>query len=163
MRTYDFAPLWRNSVGFDRLFDVINNMQALGAQEHDNYPPYDILRTGEDTYRIQLAIAGFAPDDITITAQQNLLVVAGRKAEAEGVQYLYQGISARAFQRQFSLEDHVEVAGATFVNGLLQIDLVRRIPEAMKPRRINIATEAAPQRAKPKVVEATQPTQATAS
>jgi molecular chaperone IbpA len=157
MRTYDFAPLWRNSIGFDRLFDVINNTQALEAQEHDNYPPYDILRTGEDAYRIQLAVAGFAPEDIAITAQQNLLVVAGRKAEAKELQYLYQGISSRAFQRQFSLEDHVEVEGATFENGLLQIDLVRRIPEAMKPRRINISTGEPPKRTKPKVVEASAP------
>jgi molecular chaperone IbpA len=154
MRTYDFAPLWRTSVGFDRLFEAINNMQMLEGQDN-NYPPYDILRTGEDTYRIQLALAGFSPDDITITAQQNLLAIAGRKAESSEHQYLYQGISARAFQRQFNLEDHVEVEGASYQNGLLQIDLVRRVPEAMKPRRIDISAPAAPKREKPKVVEAT--------
>jgi molecular chaperone IbpA len=142
MRTYDFAPLWRSSVGFDRLFDLINNTQMLEGQ--DNYPPYDILRTGDDTYRISLAVAGFSPDDVTVTAQQNLLTVAGRKSETKTErpdhQYLYQGISARAFQRQFSLEDHVEVESASFENGLLQIELVRRIPEAMKPRRVEIRT-----------------------
>jgi molecular chaperone IbpA len=154
MRTYDFAPLWRTSVGFDRLFEAINNMHLLEGQDN-NYPPYDILRTGDDTYRIQLALAGFSPDDVTITAQQNLLTVAGRKAENAEHQYLYQGISARAFQRQFNLEDHVEVEGASYQNGLLQIDLVRRVPEAMKPRRIDISGAAPPKREKPKVVEAT--------
>jgi molecular chaperone IbpA len=152
MRTYDFAPLWRTSIGFDRLFDVINNNLNLEAQ--DNYPPYDILRTGEETYRIQVAVAGFASDDITITAQQNLLVIAGRKSESTQHQYLYQGISARAFERQFSLEDHVEVEGASFENGLLQIDLVRRVPEAMKPRRIAIGTQPVAKKDKLKTVEA---------
>jgi molecular chaperone IbpA len=141
MRTYDFAPLWRSSVGFDRLFDLINDTQRLEAQ--DNYPPYDIVRTGDDTYRISLALAGFAPDEITITAQQNKLTVAGRKAErapsSEPHEYLYQGISARPFERQFNLEDHVEVEHASFENGLLEIALARKVPEAMKPRRIEIA------------------------
>jgi len=141
MRTYDFAPLWRSSVGFDRLFDLINDTQRLEGQ--DNYPPYDIVRTDENTYRISLALAGFSPDEITITAQQNKLTVAGSKAEPKGVskpqpEYLHQGISARAFERHFNLEDHVEVEGASFENGLLQIELARKIPEAMKPRRIEI-------------------------
>jgi molecular chaperone IbpA len=148
MRTYDFAPLWRSSIGFDRLFDLINDAQRLDAQE--NYPPYDIVRTGEDTYRISLALAGFSPDQITITAQQNRLTIAGQKPETgveggDGQEYLYQGISARPFERRFNLEDHVEVERASFENGLLQIELVRTIPEAMKPRRIEIAGE---QRAK---------------
>jgi molecular chaperone IbpA len=146
MRTYDFAPLWRSSIGFDRLFDLLNDTQRLESQ--DNYPPYDIVRTGEETYRISLALAGFSPDDITVTAQQNMLTVAGRRPEQAaqksglkaGHEYLYQGIAAREFERQFSLEDHVEVENASFENGLLQIDLVRRIPEAMKPRRIEIGT-----------------------
>jgi molecular chaperone IbpA len=142
MRTYDFAPLWRSSVGFDRLFDLINDTQRLDAQE--NYPPYDIVRTGEDSYRISLALAGFSPDQIAITAQQNRLTIAGQRPEhgADGGnahEYLYQGISARPFERQFNLEDHVEVERASFENGLLQIDLVRKVPEAMKPRRIEIA------------------------
>lgn len=142
MRTYDFAPLWRSSVGFDRLFDLLNDTQRLETQ--DNYPPYDIVRTGEETYRISLALAGFSPEDITVTLQQNMLTVAGRKTEPatpkSGHEYLYQGIAAREFERQFSLEDHVEVENASFENGLLQIHLVRRIPEAMKPRRIEIGT-----------------------
>jgi len=143
MRTYDFAPLWRSSVGFDRLFDLINDTQRLDAQ--DNYPPYDIVRTGDDTYRISLALAGFSPDEISITAQQNKLTVQGSKAEHQSRpehEYLYQGISARPFERQFNLEDHVEVDRASFENGLLQIDLARKIPEAMKPRRIDIGTSA---------------------
>jgi molecular chaperone IbpA len=150
MRTYDFAPLWRSSVGFDRLFDLINDTQRLDSQ--DTYPPYDIVRTGEDTYRISLALAGFSPEEIAITAQQNKLTIAGRKADQEsearaGHQYLYQGISARAFERQFSLEDHVEVDQASFENGLLQIELARRIPEAMKPRRIEIGAGASARKA----------------
>lgn len=140
MRNYDFAPLWRSSIGFDRMFDLINNTQLLEGP--DNYPPYDIARTGEDTYRISLAVAGFSPNDITVTAQQNLLTVTGRKtdekAETAAKDYLYRGISARAFDRKFSLEDHVEVERANYENGLLQIDLIRKIPEAMKPRRIEI-------------------------
>ena len=142
MRTYDFAPLWRSSVGFDRLFDLLNDTQRLETQ--DNYPPYDIMRTGDETYRISLALAGFAPEDITVTLQQNTLTVAGRKSEAatqkSGHEYLYQGIAAREFERQFSLEDHIEVESASLENGLLQIHLVRRIPAAMKPRRIEIGT-----------------------
>ena len=110
MRTYDFAPLWRSSVGFDRLFDLINDTQRLDAQ--DNYPPYDIVRIGENAYRISVALAGFSPDEISITAQQNRLTVAGSKAEHKAGrtpehEYLHQGISARPFERQFNLEDHV--------------------------------------------------------
>ena len=145
MRTYDFAPLWRSSIGFDRLFDLINDTQRLDSQ--DNYPPYDIVRTGEDSYRISLAVAGFSPEEIAITAQQNKLTIAGRKADREPETrpdhaFLYQGISARPFERQFNLEDHVEVERASFDNGLLQIELVRKIPEAMKPRRIEIGPAA---------------------
>jgi molecular chaperone IbpA len=140
MRTFDFAPLWRSTIGFDRLFNLINETQVL---ESDSYPPYDVLRTGEDSYRINLAVAGFAPDEITITAQQNRLTIAGRKSDApvkSAHEVLYHGISARPFTRQFSLDDHVEVQGAAYENGLLQVDLVRRIPEAMKPRKIAIST-----------------------
>jgi molecular chaperone IbpA len=140
MRTFDFAPLWRSTIGFDRLFDLINETQRLDVQ--DNYPPYDVIRTGEDSYRIALAVAGFAPEDITITAQQNKLTIAGRKPEAVSTtpnqEVLYRGISARPFERNFNLDDHVEVQGASFENGLLQVDLLRRIPEAMKPRKIQI-------------------------
>jgi molecular chaperone IbpA len=135
MRTYDFSPLWRSTVGFDRLFDQINNTQLHDNQ--DGYPPYDIVRTGEESFRIAVALAGFTPNDIVITAQQNLLTVAGRRADPEQ-EYVYQGISARPFERRFSLADHVEVQRASFEDGLLQIDLVRRLPEALKPRRIDI-------------------------
>jgi molecular chaperone IbpA len=138
MRTFDFAPLWRSTIGFDRLFDLINETQRLEA---DNYPPYDVLRTGEDSYRINLAVAGFSPDEITITAHQNKLTIAGRKTEAASKadqEMLYHGISARPFERSFNLDNHVEVQSASFEHGLLQVDLVRRVPEAMKPRRIAI-------------------------
>ena len=143
MRTYDFAPLWRSTVGFDRLFELLNSTQQF-VEGQDNYPPYDIVRTGDETYRISLAVAGFSPDDITVTAQQNLLTVAGRKSQPKQPDhaYLYQGISAREFERRFSLEDHVEVESASFENGLLLINLVRRIPEAMKPRRIPLGAAA---------------------
>jgi molecular chaperone IbpA len=139
MRTYDFSPLWRSTVGFDRLFDLINN-EIPDVQ--DTYPPYDIVRTGEESYRITLALAGFTPEHVTVTAQQNRLTVTGTKRESgnDKQDYIYQSIAARPFERNFSLADHVEVEGATFDNGLLHIDLVRRVPEAMKPRRIEIGT-----------------------
>jgi molecular chaperone IbpA len=138
MRTFDFTPLWRSTIGFDRLFDLINETDRV---EVDNYPPYDVMRTGEDSYRISLAVAGFSPDEIIITAQQNKLTIGGRKMEPAAKsdhEVLYRGISARPFERQFSLDDYVEVQGATFENGLLQVDLVRRVPETMKPRKIAI-------------------------
>lgn len=136
MRTYDFAPLWRSTIGFDRLFDLLDETQR-GSE--DNYPPYNIERLGEDRYQISLALAGFSPDEMTVTAEQNVLTVEGRKAEKDQHEYLYQGISARPFKRQFNLADHVQVRGATFENGLLRIELYREIPEAMKPRRIEIS------------------------
>lgn len=138
MRTYDLTPLWRSTVGFDRLFDLIDN-PVRWSGEH-NYPPYDIERTGEDHYRISLAVAGFTPDDITITAEQSTLTVEGRKVENREHEYLYQGISARPFRRVFNLADCVEVKGASFESGLLKIELVREVPEAMKPRKIAIGT-----------------------
>ena len=135
MRTYDFAPLWRSTIGFDRLFDLLDETQR-GVE--DNYPPYNIERLAEDRYQISLALAGFSPDEITITAEQNVLTVEGRKAEKDQHEYLYQGISARPFKRQFNLADHVQVKNAAFDNGLLRIELFRELPEAMKPRRIPI-------------------------
>ena len=135
MRTYDFAPLWRSTIGFDRLFDLLDETQR-GVE--DNYPPYNIERLAEDRYQISLALAGFSPDEITITAEQNVLTLEGRKAEKDQHEYLYQGISARPFKRQFNLADHVQVKSATFDNGLLRIELFRELPEAMKPRRIPI-------------------------
>lgn len=138
MRTYDLTPLWRSTVGFDRLLNLIENPMRWAGEE--NYPPYDIERTGEDHYQISLAVAGFTPDDITITAQQNMLMVEGRKVEKGEHEYLYQGISARPFRRVFNLADYVQVKGASFENGLLKIDLMREVPEAMKPRKIAIGT-----------------------
>ena len=135
MRTYDFAPLWRSTIGFDRLFDLLDETQRA---TEDNYPPYNIERLGEDRYQISIALAGFGPDEIAITAEQNVLTVEGRKADKEQHEYIYQGISARPFKRQFNLADYVQVKSASFDNGLLRIELVREIPEAMKPRRIAI-------------------------
>ncbi|MBR0801854.1 Hsp20 family protein [Bradyrhizobium jicamae] len=135
MRTYDYAPLWRSTIGFDRLFDLLDESQH---RSENNYPPYNIERLGEDRYQISLALAGFAPDEIAVTAEQNVLTVEGRKCDKDQREFLYQGISARPFKRQFSLADYVQVKTATFDNGLLRVQLVREIPEAMKPRRIAI-------------------------
>jgi len=141
MRTpYDFASLSRSSIGFERLFDLIN-ASAEGPEPEDRSLPYDITRTGEDNYRITLAIAGFSPADVSITAHQNLLTIAGSKPDKGVVQYIYRGISSQEFKRQFNLADYVEVNGASYDNGLLHIELVRRIPEAMKPRNIPISAQ----------------------
>lgn len=142
MRTvFDFSPYRRSTVGFDRLFDTLE-ATARGDAGGTNYPPYDIESTGDDSYRITLAVAGFAEDEIELTAQQNLLVVAGKKADAvandEDRRYLHRGIATRAFERRFQLADHVRVTGASLTNGLLAVDLVREVPEAMKPRKIAI-------------------------
>jgi molecular chaperone IbpA len=136
MRTFDPTPLWRSTVGFDRLFDLID--ESMRWTGEDNYPPYNIERTGEDRYHISLALAGFTPQEVTVTADQNVLTVEGRKAEKGEHQYLYQGISARPFRRVFNLADYVQVKGASFADGLLKIELVREVPEAMKPRQIAI-------------------------
>ncbi len=138
MRNFDPTPLWRSTIGFDRLFDLIDDTLRLTGE--DNYPPYNIERIGEDEYCISLALAGFSADEVTITAEQNVLTVEGKKAEKGEHQYLYQGISARPFRRIFNLADYVQVKGASFKDGLLKIDLMRELPEAMKPRRIEIAT-----------------------
>jgi molecular chaperone IbpA len=135
MRSYDFSPLWRSTIGFDRLFDLAESAQRAGE---DHYPPYNIERLGENRYQISLAVAGFSPEDILVTAEQNVVTIEGNRTEKSEREYLYRGISARAFKRQFSLADHVQVTSATFDNGLLKIELVREIPEAMKPRRIAI-------------------------
>lgn len=137
MRTnFDFAPYRRSTVGFDRLF----NLLEAGAREDDGYPPFDILKDGEDSYRITLAVAGFRPEDIEVVAQQNQLTVTGKRAEDNGKgDYLHRGIAARAFERRFQLADFVEAGNASFENGLLSIALKRVVPEAMKPRRIAIS------------------------
>lgn len=152
MRDFDLTPIWRSTVGFDRLVDLIDDSLRLAGE--DNYPPYNIARTGEDNYRISLALAGFTPEEITVTAEQNMLTVEGRKAEKVDREYLYQGISGRPFRRQFNLADYVEVKGALFEDGLLQVDLVRELPEAMKPRRI--AVKSGPSRGEPQQIEQMQ-------
>ena len=139
MRTYDFSPLWRSTIGFDRLFDLAETAQRAGE---DNYPPYNIERLAEDRYQITLAVAGFSPTEISVTAEQNVVTIEGNKGERNEREYIYRGISARPFKRQFNLADYVQVKSAAFDNGLLKIELVREIPEAMKPRRI--AIEGAP-------------------
>ena len=136
--TLDFAPLYRSSIGFDRMFDMLEN--ASRVQSADNWPPYDIVKTGEDDYQLTMAVAGFAQDELTITHEPNLLVVAGQKSSEDNGQYLHRGLTGRSFERRFELADHVKVAGASLVNGLLTLDLKREIPEAMKPRRIEIGT-----------------------
>jgi molecular chaperone IbpA len=128
------SPLWRSTVGFDRLLNRVND----AISDSDNYPLYDIERTGEDQYEISLALAGFTPEDVTITAEQSMLTVEGRKAEKVGRNYLYQGIPVRPFRRVFNLSEYIQVKDATFENGMLRIVLAREVPEAMKPRRIAI-------------------------
>jgi len=134
--TLDFAPLWRSTIGFDHMADLVDG--ALRQSNDDNYPPYNIERSGEDHYRISLAVAGFGANDITVTAERNALTVEGKKPEGNARVYLYQGIAARPFRRVFNLADYVQVKQASFQDGLLVIDLVREVPEAMKPRRIEI-------------------------
>jgi molecular chaperone IbpA len=136
---FDFAPFRRSTVGFDRLFDMLENSSVGQAQE--NYPPFDLIKLGDNDYRIELAVAGFKPDEIDITAQQNVLLVTGRKKEEsdeKGNNYIYRGIATRSFERRFALADHIQVRGADMKDGLLSIELVREIPEAMKPKKIDI-------------------------
>ena len=136
MRTFDFAPLYRSTVGFDRLFEMLDN----GARSE--YPPYNIEKGSENDYRISMAVAGFAPDEIDLTQHGANLLVIGQKKKAgqDQRQMLHQGIAFRSFKQTFSLADHVKVAGASLENGLLSIDLVREIPEELKPRRIDIVS-----------------------
>ncbi|NBC36135.1 Hsp20 family protein [Novosphingobium sp. FSY-8] len=140
MNRFDFTPYRRNTVGFDRLFDLLEN--ATRGQGGDNYPPFNIERRAEDAYRITLAVAGFKPADIDITAQQNLLVIQGRKGDegAPAGEFLHVGIAQRGFERRFELADFVRVEAANLEDGLLVIDLVREVPEAMKPKKIAIGS-----------------------
>ena len=152
MRQYDLSPLYRSTVGFDRLFTILDQMSGVDASAQ-TYPPYNIERTGENAYRISVAVAGFSEDDLSIETRETVLLIRGvRKADAAETpktEVLYQGIAARAFERRFQLADHVQVTGAALEHGLLHVDLVREIPEAQKPRQISIGTNP---RA-PKVVE----------
>jgi len=142
MGTIDFSPLFRSTVGFDRLPDLIDDV--MRRESVDNYPPYDIEKIGENSYRITMAVAGFAPEDITITAQPNLLVISGRKQDQDEVQYLHHGLAMRAFERRFNLDDYMEVKGASMEHGLLSLELAREVPEAMKPRTIQIGGTSQP-------------------
>ncbi len=138
MSRFDFTPYRRSTVGFDRVFDLLENQARLNAG--DNYPPFNISRRGEDNYRITLAIAGFRPQDIDITAQQNMLVVQGKKRDEadDGAELIHVGIANRGFERRFELADFVRVERADLADGLLIIDLVREVPDAMKPRKIAV-------------------------
>jgi molecular chaperone IbpA len=138
MRTFDLAPLYRSTVGFDRLFSMLD-----GFESAPGYPPYNIERTGENAYRISVAVAGFGENDISIEVKENTLTIKGdrQKDEKKTGEVLYQGIAARAFERVFQLADYVQVKGAALENGLLHVDLVREIPEAKKPRQIPIGNQ----------------------
>ena len=141
MRHIDFAPLYRSTVGFDRLFSMLDGVSQ--PENGQTYPPYNIERTGENAYRITMAVAGFGETELSIESRENVLTVKGEKGEQkdeEAYETLYRGIAGRAFERRFQLAEYVEVKGASLKNGLLHIDLVRIIPEAMKPRKIDITT-----------------------
>ena len=140
MRHFDLSPLYRSTVGFDRLFSMLDTLPS-GEASTPGYPPYNIERTGENEYRITMAVAGFADQEIDIETKENVLTVKAQKVEeeeSEGREILHRGIASRSFERRFQLADHVEVKGATLENGLLHIELVREIPEAMKPRKIAV-------------------------
>jgi len=138
MRSYDLSPLFRSTVGFDRMTRLLET--ALNSDDSGNgYPPYNIEKLGDDQYRITMAVAGFRDEDLTITAHPNLLVIQGKSVEREGSTFLHRGIAGRAFERRFQLADHIRVSNAVLENGLLHVELVREVPEAMKPRTIPIA------------------------
>jgi molecular chaperone IbpA len=147
MRSVDLSPLFRYSVGFDRLDELFDTAFRSGAQDN-SYPPYNIAKTGDDTYRITLAVAGFGEADLEIVAKENLLTVRGKSGEADDAVYLHRGIARRAFEHRFQLADYVKVSGANLANGLLDVQLVREVPEAKKEQQIKIG--AAPQ---PRVIE----------
>lgn len=153
MRNYDLSPLFRSTVGFDRLSRLLETA-TNGDEAAASYPPYNIEKMGEDSYRITMAVAGFGLDDLTITAHQNSLTVTGKAKKDEGTgQFLYRGIAGRAFERRFQLADFIKVSGASLLNGLLHIELAREVPETMKPRTIRIdAVQHEPAR-----IEADQP------
>jgi molecular chaperone IbpA len=153
MRTnFDFSPLFRSSIGFDRMLNALE--AASRIEQTDNWPPYDIAKTGEDDYRILMAVAGFSQDELAITQEQNMLIVAGERCIDGDTLFLHRGITGSKFERRFELADHVRVVGAHLVNGLLTIDLKRELPEEMKPRKIVIATDAALPEVETKTIEA---------
>ena len=142
MRTYDFAPLYRSTVGFDRLASMLDRAMSVDVNTN-GYPPYNIEKTDEDSYRISVAVAGFTDDELGIEMRDGQLVISAKKAEApevDSVTYLHRGIAARSFEKRFHLADHVRAVGAKTEHGILHVELVREVPEALKPRRIEIAT-----------------------
>ncbi|MFC5739337.1 Hsp20 family protein [Sinirhodobacter huangdaonensis] len=139
MRTFDFSPLYRATVGFDRVADMMDRVLAADVAQ-PTYPPYNIEKTDENAYRISVAVAGFGSDELSVELREGALIVAGRKTEEAGeTTFLHRGIATRAFERRFALADHMKVTGASHADGMLHIDLVREVPEALKPRRIEIA------------------------
>ena len=153
MDRFDFSPLFRSTIGFDRLARMVDSATRVDGAAV-SYPPYNIEKTGEDAYRLTMAVAGFARNELDITVHENSLIVTGKaQGEEENGRYLHRGIARRAFERRFSLADHIKVTGASLDNGLLHVDLVREVPEAMKPRTIAIGSV---EQAKPQVVEQKQ-------
>jgi molecular chaperone IbpA len=148
---FDFGDIRRSSVGFDRLFDMLENQNFTG----ENYPPFDLIKVDENRYRIEVAVAGFGRDDIDITSQQNQLLIRGRKGDDNGSTYVHRGIANRSFERRFALADHIQVRGADLKDGMLSIELVREIPEAMKPRTIEIGGGEATQTTQSAQIDAT--------
>lgn len=138
MRTFDFAPLHRATIGFDQIADLMDRaLSADGSQQ--SYPPYNIEKTADDAYRISIAVAGFSEDELSVEVKENALIIAAKKAEQDAERsYLHRGIATRAFERRFTLADHIRVTGASHVDGMLHIELQREVPEALKPRRIAI-------------------------
>lgn len=157
MRNFDFAPLYRATVGFDRIADMMDRVLTTDVAQ-PSYPPYNIEKTDENAYRISVAVAGFTPDELSVEVKEATLIISARKADEEKVgQYLHRGIATRAFERRFALADHLRVTGASHENGMLHIELIREMPEALKPRRIEIARapgkSAQPQISKPETVD----------
>lgn len=138
MRTFDLSPLFRTTVGFDRMARLLEQMPSDASP---SYPPYDIAKTGENVYRVTMAVAGFGDEDIAVEVKENVLTVSGNLDKGDDGTYLHRGIAARAFKRSFSLADHIQVTGASLDKGLLHIDLAREVPEALKPRRIAIQSD----------------------
>ena len=150
MNPFDFSPLFHSTIGFDRMARLLDSATRVDSAAHA-YPPYNIEKTGEDAYRLTMAVAGFSPDEIEVTVHENSLLVTGKaNQEDENGRYLHRGIARRAFERRFSLADHIKVVGASLVNGMLHVDLVHEVPEEAKPRKIQIGT------GEPQVVEQKQ-------
>jgi molecular chaperone IbpA len=150
---FDFTPFRRSAVGFDRLFDMLES-SAAGANG-ENYPPFDLIKVDDNRYRIEVAVAGFRREEIEITSHQNVLIIRGQKGEDGSSNYVHRGIATRSFERRFALADHIQVTGADLSDGMLKLDLIREIPEAMKPRKIEIGgSEAQPARQPQQTIEA---------